>query len=170
MQRQPRILIVYFSRSGATRKVAEMITEELDCDIEELRESDTRAGLCGYLRSGFEATFGIRPELRPTLHDPSAYDLVVLGTPIWNASVSSPVRTYADRNARHLRNVAFFLTQGGTGARRVFAQLTRLCGNAPVATLAVKARDLMEGAAKAETAEFVGMLKGFLARAPEYSI
>lgn len=42
MQRQPRVLIVYFSRSGATRKVSEMIAEELDCDIEELRESDTR--------------------------------------------------------------------------------------------------------------------------------
>jgi glycerol-3-phosphate acyltransferase PlsY len=32
------------------------------------------------------------------------------------------------------------------------------------------ARDLLDGTAKAEIAEFVGMLKGFLARAPEYSI
>jgi hypothetical protein len=26
--------------------------------------------------------------------DPNDYDLVLVGTPVWNASVSTPVRTY----------------------------------------------------------------------------
>jgi hypothetical protein len=36
----------------------------------------------------------------------------------------------------------FFLTEGGRGARRVFAQLRAIVGKDPLATLALKQRDV----------------------------
>lgn len=47
----PRILVVYYSRSGTTRKLAQAISQELHCDLEEITETRSRNGLVGYLRS-----------------------------------------------------------------------------------------------------------------------
>jgi len=66
----------------------------------------------------------------------------VIGTPVWNWSLSAPVRTYARRHAGQFKRVAFFCTEGGSGERRVFDELQRICGKPPLATIAVTEREL----------------------------
>ena len=66
----------------------------------------------------------------------------MIGTPVWNWSLAAPVRTYALRHARAMKQVAFFCTEGGSGDRRVFAELERICGRPPLATIVVKESDL----------------------------
>jgi flavodoxin len=44
---RPRILVVYYSRSGTTRKIAEALSEALACDLEEIVEDKSRAGSFG---------------------------------------------------------------------------------------------------------------------------
>ena len=39
---EPRILVVYYSRSGTTRKIAEALFSALNCDLEEIVESRSR--------------------------------------------------------------------------------------------------------------------------------
>ena len=46
-----KILVVFYSRSGNTRRVAEEIIDALDCDIEELFDTQNLSGALGYLRS-----------------------------------------------------------------------------------------------------------------------
>ncbi|MCD6377573.1 MAG: flavodoxin family protein, partial [Planctomycetes bacterium] len=43
-----KILIVYYSRSGTTRMVAEKLAKLLEADIEEIRERKERAGTLGF--------------------------------------------------------------------------------------------------------------------------
>ena len=80
--------------------------------------------------------------LVPPAYDPSHYDVVVLGTPVWAGNISSPLRSYVAAHKAELRQVAFFCTQGGSGAEKVFPDLQELCGRAPLATLAVSDRDI----------------------------
>lgn len=147
---QPKILVVFFSRSGHTAAVAETIRRALEertirCDVERLRDRTSRAGVLGYLRSSFDATFDRPTALEPTERDPGDYNAVIVGTPVWNLSAAVPVRTYLRRNAARLRRVAVFLTYGGRGRNRVFAQLQRLVGQTAIAELAVREADLMRG-------------------------
>jgi len=128
-------LVVFYSRTGRTRKVAETIAAGLGADMEELREATDRIGLRGYLRSLFDALG----------RDPSRYDLVVVGTPVWVASVSAPVRAFLASNARRLPRVAFFVTEGGRGERSVFRQMAEIAASYPIATLALVQRDLDHG-------------------------
>jgi multimeric flavodoxin WrbA len=69
--------------------------------------------------------------------NPNEYDLVIVGTPVWNAFVSAPVRTFLHANRDRIRHVAFFCTQGGRGSARAFRQMETVCGQNPVATLVV---------------------------------
>jgi hypothetical protein len=155
--REPKVLVVFFSRTGNTRKVGADIARALSCDMEEIRERNGRQGIVGYLRSGYEAWFARPVGLRPPEFDPGAYDVVVVGTPIWNASLSSPVRAFLTLNRSKLPAVAFFVTYGGSSLKRVLRQMQDISGRAPVATLGLRERDLAGRAPK--VAEFVETLR-----------
>lgn len=151
-----RILVVYFSRSGHTQKIAEEIARSLGADLEAISDPTPRSGFAGYLRCGFEASFKRLVEIAAATHDPGEYDLVIVGTPIWDMSLSSPVRSYLHRYQDRLKAVAFFCTCGGSGGDRVFAQMARVSGHAPVATLIVREAEL--DAASASIARFANEL------------
>ncbi len=157
----PKVLVVFYSRTGNTRKVGADVARAFSCDIEEIRERGSRLGVLGYLRSGYEAWFQRPVDIREPELDPRDYDLVVVGTPIWNASLSSPVRAYLTRNAAKLPAVAFFLTYGGSSRDRVLRQMQEACGRVPVATLALRERDLSRR--ERHIAEFVAKLRDKLA-------
>ena len=152
-----RILLVYFSRTGRTRKIAMDIASALGCDVEELRDRVGRGGPVGYARSSLEALARLDTLLAPTLHDPADYDLVVVGTPIWFWNISSPVRTWARRHRESLRKVAFFCTCGSSGGPRALAELEAICGET-VASLVLTDREIDSGAHAASVAAFVGQV------------
>ena len=139
-----KTLVVYYSRTGHTEHLAQEIARRCHADLDRIRDPDgaDRGGLWGYLRSAWQAACGATPAIRPTTRDPGGYDLVVIGTPVWNWHLAAPVRSYARRHAGRFRRVAFFCTEGGSGDQRAFAELERLCGQAPRSTLAVVERDL----------------------------
>jgi flavodoxin len=137
-----KTLVVFYSRTGHTREVGHRIAAALHADMEEIGDRVNRRGIFGYFRSGREAWFERRTELLPLTRDPGAYDLVIVGTPIWNMSLSSPVRTYLQDQRNRLREVAFFCTMGRLGSERDFEQMASETGHQPVATLALKERDL----------------------------
>jgi len=133
-----RTLVVCFSRTGHTRWIAERLAQRLDADLDVITEKTSRRGLRGYLRSGYEATFEREAPIDAGVFDPARYDLVVIGTPVWNASVSSPVRTYLQRHRHAFKAVAFFLSFGGRGEAKVFRQMHQAAGRSPLGTLAIR--------------------------------
>jgi hypothetical protein len=68
--------------------------------------------------------------------------LVVIGTPVWAWSVSSPVRAYLTANKDRLPEVAFFCTLGGKGSETAFAQMQSIVGKPPRATCAITGREV----------------------------
>jgi menaquinone-dependent protoporphyrinogen IX oxidase len=161
-----RILIAYYSRSGNTRRVAARLAADLGADLEEIVDPTHRSGVFGYQRSGFQAFFRRLAPIAPPAHDPGAYDLVVVGTPIWDMSVSSPVRSYLRRHRSALTTVAFFCTCGGVGSERVFDQMTGECGREPVARMVLTERELAMSATPIAIARFAVQIRAVLAHAP----
>jgi flavodoxin len=153
-----KTLVVYYSRSGTTRKLAKGIAESLGADIEEIVELRDRRGGRGYVRSLVEALRRRPTPISPAKQDPAAYGLVVVGTPVWVASLSSPVRSYLLANKARLREVAFFCTLGGSGNERAFAQMQELTERPPRSLCAVTAADLAAGRHTARVAAFVNAL------------
>lgn len=145
----PRVLIVFFTRSGNTERVAFEVARDVGklgiaCDVEPLAERVRRRhGLVGFVRSARDALLARPADLRPLRRAPSAYDLVIVGTPIWATSVSTPVRTFLTAHRTEIKRLAVFLTFGGAGKRRVFRQMSHIATRAAVATLAIRERDLV---------------------------
>ena len=155
-----RALVVFFSRTGNTRAVAEGVAEALHADVEALSDRMERRGMWGYLRCSVEAALRRHARLQPLTKDPGAYDLVVVGTPMWMGTLSSLVRAYLDSQRTRLPEVAFLLTHGGTPETRAFAEMAALAGKNPLATLAVREGEIVRGLHTAKIEQFVSVLRG----------
>jgi flavodoxin len=130
-----KTLIVYFSRSDRTRRLAEEIGGRLGSDIEEVTESKGRGGAIGWLKSGMESTRKTLPKIHALERDPGAYDLVLIGTPIWASNMSSPIRAFITEHKEKIQEAAFFCTGDGDDPSTVFGPMEELLGKNPIATL-----------------------------------
>ena len=156
-----RVLVVYFSRSGHTKALAERLAGRLRATLMPITERQPRAGVSGYVRSLLEALSGAEVAILPPREDLRHFDLVLIGGPVWASRPASPVATFVRRYRRRLRRVAFFCTSGGSGEERALATLERLLGHPAEATLAVTADELdgRDPSAEARLHEFIGGLR-----------
>jgi flavodoxin len=133
-----KTLVVYYSRSGHTRQVAELLAEKLSADLQELVDSNSRKGLIGWLKSGRDAIKQRETELAPLDHRPEDYDLVVVGTPVWAAHPAPAVRTFLGSHDLGGKRVAFFCTMSARGGEETLAIMKELLsGGEPAGALAV---------------------------------
>jgi len=155
-----KILVVYYSRTGYTKKVAEEIAAVMGCDIEEIIDTKDRSGIFGYIGSGRDAMKKNLTVIKAIRNDPANYDTIIIGTPVWAGLMSAPVRTYIVQNKGKLKNAAFFCTMGGRGDKKTFADMEAASGKKPFATLTVLDKEIKDGSYKAKVVEFVKSLAG----------
>jgi flavodoxin len=137
-------LIVYYSRTGNTKLIAEQCAKETNFDIEEIIDTKKRKGIIGWLRAGYDATREKLTEIKELQKDPELYDLIIIGTPIWNKRMSSAIRTYITEKKTKLNNVAFFCTEGGRGGQETFKKMAEVCEKKPISTLEILRKEIKQ--------------------------
>jgi flavodoxin len=148
------VLVVFYSRTGTTKKVVEFIFDNLlnkcniKCDIEEIIDTKKRDGVLGYLLSGRDSILKKLTVIKKIKKNPASYDIVIVGTPVWAFNVSTPIRTYLSQNKKHFKKikkgVAFFCTYDNSGSKRVFREMEILSGKRPIALLELKKKEVVE--------------------------
>ena len=86
--------------------------------------------------------------------DVSLYDIIIVGTPIWVFTMSTPVRTFIREYKDYFKKVAFFCTYGGVGVEKTFTDMEDLCGKNPVSILALRMLELRK--------DYTGKVKEFV--------
>jgi flavodoxin len=119
-------LVVYYSRTGNAKFVAEKIASELKADTEEVVDLKNRRGWLGFLRAGYDATRGKETKIEKTQKLPKDYDLIVVGTPVWNSRLAPAIRTYLKQNNLSEKKVAIFSTNEGRGNEKTLAMMKPL--------------------------------------------
>ncbi|KHJ60324.1 flavodoxin family protein [Burkholderia glumae] len=160
-----RALVLFYSRSETTARLARQLADELGADCERLHEIDEqrRAGPVGYLRSLVHVLAGRSADLLPTLSTIAAYQLVVIGTPVWAGRVCIPVATWLARHGRDARATALFCTMGASGDAAVFAQMQALIGQRPLGSCAFLSRDVRRDAVHDKLTRFARTITDRLA-------
>jgi len=151
-----RILVVFYSRTGNIRRVAEAIAERLKADMEEIRDARSRSGMLGFLRSGYEALAGKLPKIQQVSRSPSEYDLVLIGSPVWVGKLSSPMRSYLTLYGRSIKQTAFFCTCKSDEGR-AFKEMEAL-SKKPIATLCIREKEIKSGEYIRKIEEFIKSL------------
>jgi flavodoxin len=137
-----KILITYYSRTNITEKIAKTIQTNLDCDIEEIIDLKNRSGPFGWIKSCIDAIRQNSTDIKSIEKDPSDYDLVIIGTPVWASTMASGVLTYLKENKEKFNDVAFFCTCGSSGYDETFSKMEEIAGKKAIETLFITKEDL----------------------------
>ena len=114
-------LIAYFSASGTTKKVAEMISEAAGADLYEIKPKElyTKADLDWMNKKSRSSVEMSDKKLRPELDDSNAhienYDEIVLGFPIWWYVAPTIINTFLEAYDFSGKKIVLFATSGGSG-------------------------------------------------------
>ncbi|HOC03286.1 MAG TPA: flavodoxin [Candidatus Ratteibacteria bacterium] len=131
-----KVLVIFYSRTGITKKVAEKIADILSCDIEEITDLKNRRGIKGFIVGIKDSIRKNTTKIKPVEKNPSDYSMVIIGTPVWALSMAPAIRTYIYHNKSKFNDVAFFCTAGGTGIEKTIIEMGTICNKKPVATFA----------------------------------
>lgn len=105
-------LIVYYTRTGNARFVAETIAAEIGADVEEVVDLKKRSGPLGFLIGGKDARQGKETKTSPTTKMPTDHELVIFGNPVWAGKPASAINTYIKKNNLSGKKVAAYFTKG----------------------------------------------------------
>ena len=116
---KPAVLVVFFSRTGHTRPLAEYAAEELDADIYEIEAKIpyTDEDIQYYTNSRADKEQNdpyARPEIGGTLPDVSGYDTVFIGYPIWHGQAPKIVYTFLESVDMSGKRIIPFCTSGSS--------------------------------------------------------
>ena len=136
-------LVLFYSRTGTTRRLAGAIGEALAADICEIRCPRYGPGAWSYVRAGYDSLKGNLPIIDALDVDPAQYDLVLLGCPVWTSYPATPMRAYLAQRPALPATVGGFVTLGGQSpAAKTFDLMGEALGRPLAATLALKADDM----------------------------
>jgi hypothetical protein len=142
-----RTLVVYHSRSGNTRKVAERAAQDLGADVAEVRAPRYGPGVFSYFQAAFDSWSGRLPEIEVSGRSPDQYDFVLALGPVWAGRAATPLRAYLALNRNKIRRAAYVLTCGGWCPPGAFDEMASLSGVKPEATFAVREQEIKTSAA-----------------------
>lgn len=130
---EKKILVAYYSHSGNTKKVAELIHAQLDGDVFEI--VPTKAYPNDYnslVQVGKqEKEQNIYPEINENA-DLTAYDTIFVGTPVWWYTMAGPLKTFLKENDFAGKTIVPFCTHGGGGASNTYSDIKKLAPAADV--------------------------------------
>jgi flavodoxin len=125
-----KTVIVYYSRSGATRRLADEIAAKTGADVEEIIYTESMSGIIGFVRAGHQSMSQKPAPIKPLKADLGGYDLVVLGSPVWAGKLSAPALSFLSTYKGSIRQLAVFITHadGKNDYDNVFDEVERVSG------------------------------------------
>ncbi len=149
-------LVIYYSRSGNTRKAAQAIAERLGCDIEQIKSKVTYGmRFFGFQRALAHALLKRKPRMEPLQKNLKDYDLIIVASPVWAGTMAAPVRTFFSKYKKSIKRVAFFLTQGGTyGREDALYQMRQEVGMTPESIFVMSQKDFEKSSFEKEITLF----------------
>ena len=133
-----RKLVAYFSASGTTRKIAEMIAQASEADLYEIMPKqpytkDDLNWMDKKSRTSVEMSDKkFRPEIFNTDVQVDKYDEIILGFPIWWYVAPTIINTFLESYDFSGKKIVLFATSGGSGFGNTVSELKPSAPNAVI--------------------------------------
>jgi len=121
-----KTLVVFYSKTGNTKIVAEAVIKELGCESAELGYDEKANAIQGAV-------------------DPSGYERVILMCPIWAFSLAEPVKLYLKEHGKSIKSYSLIVTYSLFGLRGCISNCVKAIGKQPLKTMKIKGKDTRTG-------------------------
>ena len=121
-----KTLVVYYSKTGTTKKVAQAIIDSKSCDFDEL-QYDEKAKTIGSSRN------------------PADYEHIIILAPVWAFALAEPVKLYLGQYKSDIKKYDLIVTCGMFGLRGCVKNCVSAIGKPPENALIFKAKHVKSG-------------------------
>ena len=128
-----KTLIVYFTRTGYTKKIVDKLQSELTADVEAITEEDRMQGLLGCIKSGRQGARKVDVDINPLEADLTSYKLVMMASPVWSGNASALIRAFINKYREALPETAVVLTHDSPDVTDAFTDIDELLSNKALA-------------------------------------
>lgn len=124
-----RKLVAYFSASGVTAKVAELVADAAGADVYQIQPevAYTQADLNWMDRNSRSSVEMNNKTIRPAIMNTDAkienYDVVFIGFPIWWYVAPTIINTFLEKYDFSGKTIILFATSGGSGFGKTVDEL-----------------------------------------------
>ena len=156
-----KLLVVYYSLEGNTRLAAEQIAGKLGadlCPLEPLKAMPEKRSM-QMLVGGFQASFGKGGALKPLEVDMTAYDGLILGTPVWAGKPAAPVQRFLRENSPEVKLLGVFTCSGGGDNGGCLRFLEKKGWRAPVTAALADRKNPVSSGNDGEIARFISEIQ-----------
>jgi hypothetical protein len=136
-----RSLVVFYSLTGNTRKLAEQAAQALEADLAEVRAPRYGHGFMAVLRATLDSVRHKTPAIEVAGPPPQTYDYVLVMAPVWAGQAAAPIQAWLAAQRGKLRRAGFVLTCNGSCRPQAFERMAELAGRQPESTLLLKAAE-----------------------------
>lgn len=162
-------LVIYYSNTGNTQKVAKMLADRLGADLAEV----TCAAYLkwyGPLAMAWDIFTRHVPKVDVLVPAGADYDLVIVGGPVWAAHAAPPVLALAKGDFWKRARPAFFVTCSGTSPKYppepAIEEMKRMTSLDAVSTMIIREADIQSDRAAASVDAFAVSLTGDVVSIP----
>jgi len=103
-------VVVYFSRTGYTKKLAYETANNVGAEILEITTKEKISGNLGFLWCGRFGMHRWGMPIEVINFDPKKYKEVIICSPTWVFSLSAPVRQFCKQYSGQITNVSYYIT------------------------------------------------------------
>lgn len=129
-----KILIVYFSHSGNTRRIAEQIHGNIGGDLVEIETVDKyptdHSEILEQARKEIYDSY--RPALKTKIESIKEYTVIFLGYPNWWSTIPTPISAFLEEHDLSGKTIAPFCTHGTGGLARTVEAVKKICPDSKV--------------------------------------
>jgi flavodoxin len=117
-------LVVYYSLTGKTKLVAQVIAEALHATLVQIEERRPISFPFVYLSGGFAAFTNRGRKINPIDVDLKQYERIFIGSPMWAYRPTPAVNSFIYQTNFEGRTVIPFFTMGGDSSETAVANIT----------------------------------------------
>ncbi len=158
------VLIVYDSRTGTARQVAQRLAAQSGWALAEVGDLRPRAGFSGDARCVLENVLRMRASYRYEGPALDGFEQVIVIAPVWAGRLASPMRTFlADRLLFPVR-LSAVCVMAARGAFNAIEEIAGLTSTLPAPVLALLQRDVASGLSQDEISGFIHQVRATASR------
>jgi menaquinone-dependent protoporphyrinogen IX oxidase len=118
-------LVVYYSLTGKTKLVSQVIAEALNATLLEIKEAKPRKlGPLVYLFGGFAAITNRGSKINPINVDLKQHETIFIGSPMWGSRPAPAINSFIYKTNFEGRSIIPFFTMGGDNSEKALANIT----------------------------------------------
>lgn len=126
-------IFIYYSLTGNGDMVANFLSKKnIDIRKVETLEPLPKNYILSIITGGFKASINYKDKLNNFNDDISNYDEIIIGSPIWNSRLSTPINSVLKKLDLSNKKIAFILYSGSGKSPKATQKINNLYKNAKI--------------------------------------